>query len=102
MFSNRFLIKTMQMVGATRWFISKPFDIKAVVNGFVSALIAIAVILIIIFGVEKWLPEIKVLRDYTLLSLLFLVIIIIGIVITFISTHRSVTKYLKMKLDDLY
>ncbi|MGN6494073.1 MAG: cell division protein FtsX [Agriterribacter sp.] len=102
MFSNRFLIKTMQMVGATRWFISKPFDVRAVINGFISALIAIAVILILIFGVERLLPEIKALRDYTLLTLLFLAIIIIGIVITFISTHRSVTKYLKMKLDDLY
>lgn len=102
MFSNRFLIKTMQMVGATRWFISKPFDVKAVVNGLVSALIAIIVLVIFIIGVEKWLPEIKALRDYTLLTMLFLAIIIIGIVITFISTHRSVTKYLKMKLDDLY
>lgn len=102
MFSNRFLIKTMQMVGATRWFISKPFDVKAIANGFLSALIAIGVILIFIFGVEKWLPEIKALRDYRLLALLFLVLILIGIVITFISTHRSVTKYLKMKLDDLY
>lgn len=102
MFSNRFLIKTMQMVGATRWFISKPFDIKAVVNGLISALIAIAVIILIILSVEKWLPEIKVLRDYTLLGLLFLGIILVGIGITFFSTHRSVTKYLKMKLDDLY
>jgi len=102
MFSNRFLIKTMQMVGATRWFISKPFDVKAIANGFLSALIAIVVILIFIFSVEKWLPEIKALRDYRLLGLLFLLLILIGIVITFISTHRSVTKYLKMKLDDLY
>ncbi len=102
MFSNRFLIKTMQMVGATRWFISRPFDIKAVVNGLISALIAIAVIIVIILGVENWLPEIKVLRDYTLLGILFLGIILVGIGITFFSTHRSVTKYLKMKLDDLY
>ena len=102
MFSNRFLIKTMQMVGATRWFISKPFDAKAVINGFISAVIAITVLLIFIFSVEKWLPEVKVLRDYWLLALLFIAIIIIGVVITFISTHRSVTKYLKMKLDDLY
>lgn len=102
MFSNRFLIKTMQMVGATRWFISKPFDVKAVINGLISAVIAIAVLLIFIVSVEKWLPEIKALRDYTLLGLLFVAMIIIGIFITFISTHRSVTKYLKMKLDDLY
>lgn len=102
MFSNRFLIKTMQMVGATQWFISKPFDKKAVVNGLVSALIAIAVVLVFIIGVENWLPEIKALRDYALLAALFFSLIIIGIVITFISTHRSVIKYLKMKLDDLY
>lgn len=103
MFSNRFLIKTMQMVGATRWFISKPFDTKAIINGFISALLAIAAILLLIYAVENWwLPEIKALKDNGSLILLFLALIIIGISITFISTHRSVTKYLKMKLDDLY
>jgi len=103
MFSNRFLIKTMQMVGATRWFISKPFDSRAIINGFISALLAIVAIMIIIYGVENWwLPEIEALRDNGMLALLFLGLIIIGISITFISTHRSVTKYLKMKLDELY
>jgi cell division transport system permease protein len=103
MFSNRFLIKTMQMVGATRWFISRPFDRKAIINGLISALIAILTIALIIYIVENWwLPEIKVLRDNVLLFMLFLALILIGIGITFVSTHRSVTKYLKMKLDDLY
>lgn len=103
MFSHRFLIKTMQMVGATRWFISKPFDKKAIINGLTSALLAIFAIALIIYGVEKWwLPEIKALRDNALLTLLFMVLIFMGIGITFFSTHRSVTKYLKMKLDDLY
>jgi cell division transport system permease protein len=103
MFSNRFLIKTMQMVGATRWFISKPFDSKAVINGLISAALAICGIMVIIYGVENWwLPEIKALRDNAMLMLLFFTLILIGISITFISTHRSVTKYLKMKLDDLY
>jgi cell division transport system permease protein len=103
MFSNRFLIKTMQMVGATRWFISKPFDTKAIINGLISALLAIAAILLLIYAVENWwLPEIKALKDNGSLLLLFLALIIIGISITFISTHRSVTKYIKMKLDDLY
>ena len=103
MFSNRFLIKTMQMVGATRWFISKPFDRRAILNGLFSALIAIAAIAVIIFGTERWwLPEIKVLRDDGLLAVLFLTLILMGIGITFASTHRSVTKYLKMRLDDLY
>ena len=103
MFSNRFIIKTMQMVGATRWFISKPFDTRAIINGLISALLAIAAISIIIYGVENWwLPEIKALRDVGMMLMLFFVLILIGISITFISTHRSVTKYLKMKLDDLY
>ncbi len=103
MFSNRFLIKTMQMVGATRWFISKPFDSRAILNGLISAGIAIGALLLMIYTVENWwLPEIKALRDNVMLILLFLGLSLIGISITFISTHRSVTKYLKMKLDDLY
>lgn len=103
MFSNRFLIKTMQMVGATRWFISKPFDRKAIINGLLSAGIAIIAVFSIILLVENWwLPEIKALRDNTWLALLFLLLIGIGIGITFLSTHRSVMKYLRMKLDDLY
>ena len=103
MFSNRFLIKTMQMVGATRWFISKPFDKKAISNGLISALLAIVAIWVLTYAVENWwLPEIKALKDNGSLLLLFLALIVIGISITFISTHRSVTKYLKMKLDDLY
>lgn len=102
MFSNRFLIKTMQMVGATRGFIARPMDIRAVINGAISGLIAIGVILAVIFATETLLPEIRALRDYTLLSSLFLVIVLLGICISFISTHRSVVKYLKMKLDDLY
>lgn len=102
MFSNRFLIKTMQMVGATRWFIAKPMDIRALINGAISGIIATAGILGVILASEQLLPEIKALRDYTLLSALFAVIVLLGISISFISTHRSVVKYLKMKLDDLY
>ncbi len=102
MFSNRFLIKTMQMVGATRWFIAKPMDVRALINGAISGLLAIGGILGVIFVSEKYLPEIRALRDYTLLSVLFVVIVLLGICISFISTHRSVVKYLKMKLDDLY
>jgi cell division transport system permease protein len=102
MFSNRFLIKTMQMVGATRGFIARPMNIRAVINGAISGLIAVAGILAVILIFEKWLPELQTLRDYTLLSLLFISIILLGICISVVSTHRSVIKYLKMKLDDLY
>lgn len=102
MFSNRFLIKTMQMVGATRWFIAKPMDVRALVNGAISGLIAIGVIIGVIFIAEKFLPPMEALRDYGLLGAMFATIFVLGIGISFISTHRSVIKYLKMKLDDLY
>ena len=102
MYSNRFLIKTMQMVGATRDFITKPINIRAVINGAVSAAIAIAVLFGAIVLIEKTFPELTDLRDNVRLLLLFLLIIVLGIGITVFSTHRSVIKYLKMKLDDLY
>ena len=102
MFSNRFIIKTMQMVGATRWFIAKPMDVRALVNGAISGIIAIAGIVGVILVSEKWLPEIRALRDYNLLAFMFIAIVLLGIGISFFSTHRSVIKYLKMKLDELY
>jgi len=102
MYSNRFIIKTMQMVGATRNFISKPMNRRAVMNGAVAAIIAIALIYGIILLFENFLPYLRDLRDNTKLLLLFLILILLGIGISVFSTHRSVVKYLKMKLDDLY
>ncbi len=102
MFSNRFLIKTMQMVGATRWFIAKPMDLRAIINGAISGIIALAGILAVVFTAENQLPELKAMRDIRLLALLAVGIIILGMLISLFSTHRSVIKYLKMKLDDLY
>lgn len=102
MFSNRFLIKTMQMVGATRGFIAKPMDMRAIINGLFAGLIAVAGIIALIVFAEKQLPELKAMRDMTWLLLLGGGIIILGILISLLSTHRSVIKYLKMKLDDLY
>jgi cell division transport system permease protein len=102
MFSNRFLIKTMQMVGATRWFISRPMDLRAFFNGLISGLLAVGGLIAIIIFAENQLPYLKALRDYPMLIILFAVIILLGICISFFSTHRSVLKYLKMKLDELY
>lgn len=102
MFSNRFLIKTMQMVGATRWFIARPFDFRSIVNGLVSALLAIAGICVVLYYARKQLPEIQAMEDYWMIGALFLGLILIGICISLFSTHRSVFKYLKLKLDDLY
>jgi cell division transport system permease protein len=102
MFSNRFLIKTMQMVGATRNFIARPMNIKAVINGAISGIIAIAAIYLIIVFAESRIPEMKAIHDNGSLLMLFVGLIVLGICITVFSTHRSVVKYLKMKLDDLY
>ncbi len=102
MFSNRFIIKTMQMVGATRGFIAKPMDVRAIINGLIAGLLALAGLAALIFFSEKQLPELKAMRDTTWLLLLGGGILILGILISLLSTHRSVIKYLKMKLDDLY
>jgi len=102
MFSNRFLIKTMQMVGATRWFIAKPFNIRSVINGVISAMIAIFGILILKFVAESWLPELKSLANIKWLIILCLSIMAMGIIISLLSTHRAVIKYLRTQLDDLY
>ena len=102
MYSNRFLIKTMQMVGATRGFISKPMNIRAVVNGALAAVISIALIYVIIVLFELYLPYLKDLRDNSMLLLMFGFLFLLGIGISVFSTQRSVIKYLKMSLDDLY
>lgn len=102
MYSNRFLIKTMQMVGATRWFIAKPINIRAIINGLIASGLAIVAVWIAIMAIESFAPSFKALHDTTSMLLLFLFIIVLGISITVISTHRSVIKYLRMKLDDLY
>lgn len=102
MFSNRFLIKTMQMVGATRWFIAKPLNVRAIMNGAISALIAIAMVYGVIMTAQRFVPDLAALRDNSLMILLFICLILIGISITLFSTYRSVQKYLKMKLDELY
>ena len=102
MFSNRFLIKTMQMVGATRGFIARPLNLKAIANGAISGAIASAILFLIIMIVESYVSWFKAVHDNGLLFLLFFVLIILGISITLFSTHRSVLKYLRMKLDDLY
>ncbi len=102
MYSNRFLIKTMQMVGATRGFIAKPLNIRAILNGLIAAIIAIIAVFGFILLVEKFVPWLRLLRDVTNMALIAGGILALGISISLLSTHRSVLKYLQMKLDDLY
>ena len=102
MYSNRFLIKTMQMVGATRNFISKPLLIRALLNGLISAFVAI----FLLFGLIEWattqFPQIGMLQGISNSLILFGGLILLGVGISVFSTYRSVLKYLKMKLDKLY
>jgi cell division transport system permease protein len=102
MFSNRFLIKTMQMVGATRGFIARPMDLRALLNGLISAVIAIILLIVFIQFAETIVPDLKVIHNTQLTIYLFAGMAVIGVTISFFSTHRSVMKYLRMKLDDLY
>lgn len=102
MYSNRFLIKTMQMVGATRGFIARPINNRAIINGLIASLIAIIAIWGTIIVIEGIIPDLKLLHDTKSMFLLFGLIILVGVSITLASTNRSVIKYLKMKLDDLY
>ena len=102
MFSNRFLIKTMQMVGATRNFITRPFDRRALINGCISGVLATIGILLVKSFAEAQLPALKTLHNNNLFIVLLIIMIFMGMMITFLSTHRSVIKYLKTPIDDLY
>lgn len=102
MFSNRFLIKTMQMVGANQFFITKPFDIRAIINGVISGVIAIIGLWLLMYVVESYYPELIQLHDNRLLFGLMAGMLLLGVLISLLSTHRSVIKYLKMHVDDLY
>ena len=102
MFSNRFLIKTMQMVGATQSFITRPFDTRALVNGLISGVLSVLALWLVMSFAGSQLTDLKQLNDPILLFSLMASMILLGILISTISTHRSVVKYLKMHVDDLY
>lgn len=102
MYSNRFIIKTMQMVGATRGFITRPLAGRAVINGIIASAITIALMLGFISLAEKFIPYLKALHDTKNMIMIFSGIVILGIAITVLSTYRSALKYLRMKLDELY
>ena len=90
------------MVGATRGFIARPMDLRALINGFISSGIAIILLFVLIQWAEGQFPQLKVIRDTKLTLILFGGMILVGVGISLFSTHRSVIKYLKMSLDDLY
>lgn len=101
-YSKRFLIKTMQLVGATGGFIRRPFVWRGIVNGFVSALIAIALLSGVIYSVAQNMPDIIDLNDVELYAILASGVILLGIVISWVSTSLAVRKFLRIQSTDLY
>jgi len=101
-FSKRFLIKSMQLIGATRTFIRKPFVIKGIVQGIIGAFIAIALLLASLYGARQSVPELVSFQDTETLVSLFIIVVILGIIISWISTWFAVKKYLRIKTDNLY
>lgn len=101
-YSRRFLIRTMQLVGATRAFIRKPFLLQGALQGFLAALIAILLLMGLLYLVEKEFFMMFTIESTNLLVLLGLVLIITGILISIISTWFSVNRYLGIEEDKLY
>ena len=101
-YSKRFIIRTMQLVGATTAFIRRPFIIRSGWNGFSIALITIAMLMGLIYTAQNNFPELIGLNDIQLFIQLFVMVMIAGVGITFLSTYFAVKKYLKIQADDLY
>ena len=102
MYSQRFIIRSMQLVGATRGFIRKPFVLTGILHGLLGALIAIAILVATLFVARNEVPDLIILEDYTEFAILFFGIISMGILISFLSTFFAVNKYLNQHIDDLY
>ena len=101
-YSKRFLIKTMQLVGATQGFIRRPFVLKGIRHGVYGAIIAIGLLIGFLYLGQKQMPDLAELQDTEMLLTLFVIVIILGIIISWISTSLAVRKYLRLKSDDLY
>lgn len=101
-YSKRFTIKTMQMVGATKRFIRRPFVWKSVRLGIIGALIAMIGMGTVLYYLDQSFPQLQLLSDDMLLAGLFLFILLMGIFITWISTFIATQRFLNLRTDDLY
>ena len=101
-YSKRFLIRTMQLVGATRGFIRKPFIIQSAIHGFLAALVAMSLLMGLLYLIEKEFLLMFSFESTYLLFLLGFSIIITGVLINIISTYFSVNRYLSISEDKLY
>ena len=101
-YSKRFLIKTMQLVGATKSFVRKPFIWNHVRLGIISSIVSLIALSIIIVQLDNYLPELKIFQEANELIFLFIGIISLGIGITALSTFFETQKYLNLKSNSFY
>ena len=101
-YSNRFIIKTMQMVGATKSFIRKPFVMRSIRLGMLGATLAIIALIGVLLYVESNFPDLGILENKILIGSVLLTVLGIGILITWLSTHFATQKFLNLRTDDLY
>ncbi len=101
-YSKRFTINTMKLVGAKSNFIRKPFLLSGAMQGLYSSLIAIVLLSVIFYFTNKQLGEIVSLMDYKIIAMLYVIVIACGVMLTTVSTYFSINKYLKLKSTNLY
>ncbi|MGB5361600.1 MAG: permease-like cell division protein FtsX [Eudoraea sp.] len=101
-YSKRFIIKTMQMVGATKRFIRRPFIWTNIKLGMLGSLIALMALGIVLYYVDKNFPELNLLQDFIILSILFIGVFVLGVLISLISTYFATQRFLNLRTDDLY
>jgi len=101
-YSKRFIIKTMQMVGATKGFIRRPFIWQSVKLGLIGAILALIGMAAVLFYLNNSFQELNLLGDVKMIVILFSGIFLMGIVITWISTYFATSRFLNLKTDELY
>lgn len=101
-YSKRFTIKTMQMVGATKGFIRRPFIWKNIKLGFIGSILALGGMAAIMYSVNKSFPELQLLQDRLLLASIFGGVFVLGLLISWFSTFFATQRFLNLKTDELY
>lgn len=101
-YSNRFIIKTMQMVGATKSFIRKPFIWRSIRLGVIGAVLAIIALIGTLIYIDSSWPSLNILEDQLMVAIVLLSVLVVGILITWVSTFFATQKYLNLRSDDLY
>lgn len=102
LYSKRFSIKTMQLVGATSGYIRRPFLWQSIGMGIVSGTVGMALLLVLVFAVNNVMDSIEISFEFIYFGMLYAALLVVGVVISYISTWMALNKYLRMKLDDLY